>query len=177
MSAWQGNMLTSHVAADNVSPDSLSFSGLVSIQGQSMLPSPNHAKYYQESKQNPEFEFSSTKPDLNSTVDTIKIIPADLLISNGQLQPQAFSSQSLIRNQSSSLGSLLATHSSSKKSSGKTGSVMKHQEQHSKASRHKTNESTARRRFGQKMKCFLSPCRDSQAIKPTVAKAQTIPEI
>ncbi|RYR59690.1 hypothetical protein Ahy_A05g025615 [Arachis hypogaea] len=91
MAAWQGNMLTSHVAADSVSPDSLSFSGLVSIQGQSMLPSPNNAKYYQESKQNPEFKFSSTKPYLNSIVDAIKIIPTNLLISNGQLQPQAFS--------------------------------------------------------------------------------------
>ncbi|MED6183730.1 hypothetical protein PIB30_040364 [Stylosanthes scabra] len=175
MASRQGNIHTSYVAADSVSPDSLSFSGLVSIQGQAMLPSPNHAKYYQESKQNPEFEFSSTKPDLSSTVDAINITPADLLISNGQLQPQALSSQSLTRNQSSSLGSLLATHNSSKKSSGKSGSVMKHQEQHSKASRHKNNESTTTRRLSQKMKCFLSPCRDSQAIKPTAAKAQTVP--
>ncbi|MED6182336.1 hypothetical protein PIB30_027578 [Stylosanthes scabra] len=167
MASRKGNIHTSYVAADSVSPDSLSFSGLVSIQGQAMLPSPNHAIHYQESKQNPEFEFSSTKPELTSTVDTINIAPADLLISNGQLQPQALSSQSSIRNQSSSLGSFLATHNSSKKSSGKSGSVMKHQEQHSKAS--------TTRRFSQKMKCFLSPCRDSQAIKPTAAKAQTIP--
>lgn len=178
MATWHGNMLTSHVAADSISPDSLSFSGLVSIQEQSKLPSPNQAKYYQVSKQDPEFEFTSTKQNLNSAVNMMKITPADLLISNGQLQPQALAfqtSQSLIRNPPSSSGPLLATHGSSKKSSGKTGSAMKYHEQLDKASRHTNKESTVTRtRFGQKMKCFLSPCRDSRAIKPGAAKAQTV---
>ena len=56
---------------------------------QPKLPSPNRAKHYQVSKHDPEFEFTSTKANLNSAVNPIKITPADQLISNGRLQPQA----------------------------------------------------------------------------------------
>lgn len=174
MDTWQGNKLTSHVEADSIS---LSFSGLVSIQDQQpKLPSPNQAKHYQVSKQDPEFEFTTTKANLNSAVDPIKITPADLLISNSQLQPQALAfqtNQSLIP---SSLSPSLAIPNSRKMSSGKTGSASKYHEKLDKASKHTNMESTVRRaRFGQKMKCFLSPCRNSIAIQPGAAKAQTAP--
>lgn len=177
-----GNKLTSHVADDSISYslDSLSFSGLVCIQDhQPKLPSPNRAKHYQVSKHDSEFEFTSTKANLNSAVNPIKITPADQLISNGRLQPQALviqTNQSLIRNLPSSSSSLLATHSSSKMSCSKTGSNMKYHEQLNEASKHANKKSTVTRTgFGQKMKSFLSPCRECQTIKQGAVKAQTVP--
>ncbi|KAG4971455.1 hypothetical protein JHK85_037876 [Glycine max] len=152
-----GNKLTSHVADDSISYslDSLSFSGLVCIQDhQPKLPSPNRAKHYQ-------------------------ITPADQLISNGRLQPQALAiqtNQSLLTNLPSSSSSLLATRSSSKMPSGRTDSKMKYHEQLNKASKHTNKKSTVTRTgFGQKMKSFLSPCRECQTIKQGAVKAQTVP--
>jgi len=45
------------------------------------------------SKNDTEFEFTSTKANLNSAVSAIKITPADKLISTGQLRPQALAIQ------------------------------------------------------------------------------------
>lgn len=76
--------------------DSISFSGLVSssIQDhQPKPPSPNRAEHYMVSKNDTEFEFTSTKANLNSAVSAIKITPADKLISTGQLRPQALAIQ------------------------------------------------------------------------------------
>ncbi|XP_027366092.1 uncharacterized protein LOC113872601 [Abrus precatorius] len=175
-----GNMLISHVADDSISLDSLSFSGLVAIQDQQpKLPPPNQTKGYQVSKHDPEFEFTSTKTNLNFAVNPIKTTPADRLISNGQLQPQALAfqtKQSLITNPPGYPNSLITTHSSSKMSSRKTGSAMKYHEKLNKASKHTNKESTVTRTgFGQKMKSFLSPCRECRTIKPGAVKAQTVP--
>ncbi|KAK7327852.1 hypothetical protein VNO77_21945 [Canavalia gladiata] len=173
-----GNKLTSHVADDSYLLDSLSFSGLVSIQDQQLKLPSNQAKHGQVSTHDPEFEFTSTKANLNSAVNPIKITPADQLISNGQLQPQELAFQtnhSLIINPPSSSSSLLATHSSSKVSSRKTGSTMKYHELN-KASKHTNKESVMTGAgFGQKIKSFLLPCRECRTIKPGAVKAQSVP--
>lgn len=202
MDTRQGSKLTSNVAADDsISLDSLSFTGLVSVHDQlPKLPSPNHqAKHYRVSKHDPEFEFTSTKENFNSAVNSIKITPADQLISNGQLQPQAQAfqtTQSLITNpprsaRSQALAfqttrsliasppssrSLLAIHVSSEMSNGKTGSSMKYHEQLGKAGKHTNKQSTVTTRtwFGQKMKSFLSPCQECRTVKPGAVKAQTV---
>ncbi|KAK7246472.1 hypothetical protein RIF29_41340 [Crotalaria pallida] len=180
MDILQGNKFTSYAEDDSISPDSLSFSGLVCIQNQQpKLPSPNHAKHHnQVSKNDPEFEFTSTKAYLNSAVNPIKTKPADMLISNGQLQlqPQAHAfqtNQSLIR---SAFRPSPATRNIRKMSSGKTGRANGSHEKHDKASQSTDMESTAKRaQLGQKMKCFISPCRNSKAITPGAVKAQTAP--
>ncbi|CAL0309327.1 unnamed protein product [Lupinus luteus] len=177
MDTLQLNKLTSHVETGSFSPDSLSFSDLVSIQHQQPnFPSSHHAKHYQVSNQNPEFEFSSTKANLNSAVNPIKITPADQLISNGQLKPQALACQT--PNQPLVPGSLSptpATRNSRKVSRGKTGGAMKYHEKLDKASKHTNMESTVKgAHFGQKMKCFL--CSNSKAITPGTVKAQPAPQ-
>ncbi|XP_020234606.1 uncharacterized protein LOC109814558 [Cajanus cajan] len=174
-----GNKLTSHASDNSTALDSLSFSDLVSIQEQQpKSPSPNRAKQYQVSKYDPEFEFTSTNANFNSVVNTIKITSADQLISNGQLRPQALSmqtNQSLITKPPNSSRSLLATNSSSKMSCGKTGNTKKYHEQN-KASNHTNKKSMVTRTgFGQKMKSFLSPCRECRDIKQGAVKAQTVP--
>lgn len=175
-----GNNLTSHVVDDSITLDSLSFSDYVSIPDQQpKSPSPNRARHYQVSKYDTEFEFTITKANFTSAVNPIKTTPADQLISNGQLQPQAVvikTNQSLITNPPGSSSLLLAaTHSSSKMSSGKTGSTKKYHEKLNKASKHTNKESTVTRTgFGQKMKSFLSPCRECRTIKPGAVKAQTV---
>ncbi|XP_057430954.1 uncharacterized protein LOC130723833 [Lotus japonicus] len=182
MDTRQANKLTSHVAADNISMDSLSFSDLVCVQDQQpKFPSSNHAKRYQVSKHSSEFEFTTTKPNLNSAVNRIKITSADQLISNGQLQPQALpfqTTQCVIINRPSSLSPLQATHISGKMPSGQTITATKYHEKLSKSSKHTTtNKQTtvARTGFRQKMKSFLSPCRECQTIKHDAVKAQTVP--
>ncbi|XP_073225223.1 uncharacterized protein [Cicer arietinum] len=179
MDTRKGNKLPSKLVSDSISMDSLSFSGLVSIQDQQpKFPSPpNHAKHYQVNKHDPEFEFTNSKANLNSVVNLIKLTPADQLISNGQLQPQAFAFQttpSLIPNPPGSSRPLLANHINSEMSSRKTGSTMKYHEL-GKASKHTNKQSTtARTGFGQKMKSFLSPCKECRTIKPDAVKAQTV---
>lgn len=178
MDTRQGNKLISQVRADSMSMDSLSFSGLVSIQDQqSKLPSPPKHYQYQVTKHDSEFEFKNTKANLNSAVNAIKFTPADQLISNGHLQPQALAfqtTQSFITKPPGSSRSLLATHISSEMPSGKTASPMRYREL-GKASKHTNKQSTVTRRgFGQKMKSFLSPCRECQTIKPDAVKAQTV---
>ncbi|KAK7412369.1 hypothetical protein VNO78_03825 [Psophocarpus tetragonolobus] len=176
-----GNKLTSHVEYDSISHslDSLSFSGLVSIQDQQRKPpSPNRAKPYEVSKNDPEFEFTSSKANFNSAVNPIKITPADKLISNGQLFPRALviQNQSLTTNPHSSSSSLRATHSSGKMSCGKTGSKMKYHEQLYQASKHTNKKSTVTRTgIGQKIKYFLSPCRECRTIKQGDVKEQNTP--
>lgn len=181
MDTKKGNKPPSKVVTDSLSMDSLSFSGYVSIQDQQQnFPSPpNQAKHFQVSKLDLDFEFTNPKANLNSAVNPIKITPADQLISNGQLQPKAFAfqttPQSLIINPTSSSRSLLATHISSEMSSGKKGSTMKYHEL-GKASKHATNKQSTvtRKGFGQRVKSFLSPCRECKIVKPCAVKAQTV---
>ncbi|OIV91730.1 hypothetical protein TanjilG_26583 [Lupinus angustifolius] len=127
------------------------------------------------SKQDPEFEFISTKANLNSAVNPIKITPADLLISNGQLKPQALTCQTTNQPlKPSSLSLTLATPNSHKVSRGKTGGAMKYHEKLDKASKHTNMESMVKgAHFGQKMRCSL--CRNSRAITLSTVKAQTAP--
>nr|XP_027186136.1 uncharacterized protein LOC105851660 [Cicer arietinum] len=138
MDTRKGNKLPSKLVSDSISMDSLSFSGLVSIQDQQpKFPSPpNHAKHYQA------FAFQTTP--------------------------------SLIPNPPGSSRPLLANHINSEMSSRKTGSTMKYHEL-GKASKHTNKQSTtARTGFGQKMKSFLSPCKECRTIKPDAVKAQTV---
>ncbi|KAJ1394039.1 hypothetical protein SESBI_34577, partial [Sesbania bispinosa] len=98
---------------------------------------------YQVRKHDPEFEFTCTKANFNSAANPVMITPADQLISNGQLQPQALASQttqSLITNPHRSSSSLQPTRISSKTSRGKRGSTVKYHEQIGKASQRSTVE-------------------------------------
>lgn len=181
MYTMKGNKPPTKLVSDSISMDSLSFSGLVSIQDQQKnLPSPpKQAKHFQVSKHDQEFEFTNPKVNLNSPVSPIKITPADQLISNGQLQlqPQAFAfetTQNLIVTPTSSSRSLLASHISSEMSSGKTGSSMKYHEL-GKAKKHTNKQNTMKRTgFCQKIMSFLSPCRECRTAKQGAVKAQTV---
>ncbi|KAK7331956.1 hypothetical protein VNO80_28701 [Phaseolus coccineus] len=117
-------------------------------------------------------------PSSPNRVEHYLIIPADKLISNGQLRPQALAIQTnqiLITNPPSSSSSLQATHSSSKMSGGKTGSNMKCNE-HNKARKHiHKKRPEIRTLFGQKMKSLLSPCQQCWTVEQGAVKAQTIP--
>jgi hypothetical protein len=179
MDTRKGNKLPSKFVSDSISMDSLSFSGYVSIQDQQtkLPPPPNQTKHFQVSKHELEFEFTNMKANLNSAVNPIKTTPADQLISNGQLQPQAFAfqtTQNLIINPTSSSRSLLATHIGSEMSSGKTGNTMKYHEL-GKSNKHTNKESSVRKiGFFKKIKTFLSPCRECRTVKPGAVKAQTV---
>ncbi|XP_058765209.1 uncharacterized protein LOC131638661 [Vicia villosa] len=178
----KGNKPPTKLVSDSISMDSLSFSGLVSIQDQQKnlhSPPTNQAKQFLVSKHDQEFEFTNPKVNLNSPVNPIKITPADQLISNGQLQlqPQAFAfqtTQNLIVTPTSSSRSLLAAHSGSEMASGKTGSSMKYHEL-GKESKH-TNKPNTKKRTGfcQRMKSFLSPCRECRTAKQGAVKAHTV---
>ena len=174
------NKISKDAAAENSSAESLSFAGLVCIQDQ-QSQSPNiSAKKI--NKQDPEFEFGRTRPDLNAT-DPIKYFPADLLISDDKIQPEAFLLQSkrsyLITQSSQDLllaqDSLPATHSSSRRSNANT-SGMKVSDKPNHMVNNQENRHTAERSsFGRKLfQTFLSPCRQCHAITPTV-KAHTVP--
>lgn len=129
MEARQRTKLTSVVAAeaDTISLESHSFVGLVSIRDQKSNYPPD-----QESKTSQEFEFAGTGPNSSSAANPM-ITPADLLVSNGQLQTQelAFrSNQSFVTNPPSFRCSLQATHCSSQKSSGQIDNTSKYNELH-----------------------------------------------
>lgn len=166
MGTREGNRLVSHVQADSISVDSLSFAGLVCIEDQQPKPSvPN--KYYRVSKTDPDFEFSTNKSDSNSSTNNpIKITPADVLISNGKIKPQELAT--FQPNSPSSLSTLLGIdhHVKSNMSNGPI---------HSKAIKNANKEKSATRTsFGKKVcNSFLSPCRQCKAIQPRAVKAQT----
>lgn len=168
------NKISKDAAAENSSAESLSFAGLVCIQDQ-QSQSPNiSAKKI--NKQDPEFEFGRTRPDLNAT-DPIKYFPADLLISDDKIQPEAFllqSKRSHLITQSSQ-DSLPATRSSSRRSSANT-SGMKVSDKPNHMVNNQENRHTAERSsFGRRLfQTFLSPCRQCHAITPTV-KVHTVP--
>ncbi|KAM3700356.1 hypothetical protein ACB098_05G090100 [Castanea mollissima] len=154
--------------ATKLSAESLSFAGLVCIQDQ-QSQSPNISAN-QINKQDPEFEFGRSRPDLNAT-DPIKYFPADLLMSDDKIQPEAFLLQSkrfhLITQSSQDLFSRRSSDNTScMKVSDKPNHMVNNQE----------NKHTAERSsFGRKLfQTFLSPCKQCRAITPTV-KVHTVP--
>lgn len=174
------NKISKDAAPDNSSAESLSFAGLVCIQDQ-QSQSPNiNANWI--NKQDPEFEYGRTRPDLNAT-DPIKYFPADLLMSDDKIQPEAFLLQSkrshLITQSSQDLllaqDSLPATRSSSRRSSDNR-SCMKVSDKPNHMVNNQENKHTAERSsFGRKLfQTFLSPCKQCRSITPTV-KAHTVP--
>ena len=188
MGTRQGNKLAPHVAPDHSISDfsldsiSLSFAGLVSIQDhQQPNPSlPNQDQHYHRLNKLPEpdFEFATKKADLDSGANPIRIRPADVLISNGQLIPQALPSQpnrsSFKPNPPRSLRTFLATdhNISSRMPSGQTVTAKKYYEPLGKARNHSNGEKAeTRTSFGKKvLSSFLSPCRKCKAIQPGAAK-------
>ncbi|KAI9076991.1 hypothetical protein K1719_041067 [Acacia pycnantha] len=122
MGTFNGSKPPSYVlAADNISPDSLSFSGLLSIQDQqSKSPSVtlNQTKQHdQTTNQSPEFEFIVTKPAPKSaavnSVKKTKPQPANQLIAIEKSQAQAIPFQpnhTDHHHHNSSLSSLLSAH-------------------------------------------------------------------
>lgn len=147
------NKISVDVAADEGSADSLSFAGLICIQDQqSKLP-----PIIKED--DPEFEFSHTRPHLTAS-DSIKYSPPDdLLVSNG-------------RNESSSRGSSPATRGYSRRPDGMK---IKFKPNHEVRIQANTERTAASSGFGRKLfQSFFSPCRQCHAITPT-AKAHTAP--
>lgn len=174
------NKISKDAAADNSSAESLSFAGLVCIQDQqSQSPNISANRIH---KQDPEFEFGRTRPDLNAT-DPIKYFPADLLISDDKIQPEAFLLQSkrshLITQSSQDVllaqDSLPATRSSSRRSSANTSGMKVSDKPNHMVNNHENRHTAERPSFGRKIfQTFLSPCRQCRAITPTV-KAHAIP--
>lgn len=176
MGTRQGSKSQSHGGDDSISTDSLSFAGLVSVQDQHpKAPTHNHNTHYyhQVSKQDLDFEFSTIK-DLNSSANPFKITPADVLISDGKIQPFK-PNRPAILDPPISLRSLLAIdHANAKMSSGQT---RKYGDQRVKERNHKSKErSVTRTWFGHKVfRSFLSPCRKCQASQPGAIKGQSVP--
>ncbi|PON61382.1 hypothetical protein TorRG33x02_282060 [Trema orientale] len=159
------------VAADASSLESLSFSGFLCIQDQKLKSPPTNSQ--QIHKQDLEFEFSQSKQE-STTTDPSKYSPADLLISNDKILPQAFllqSKQHPQMNKPRRKGSSPATFIDSERSSDRTGA----KEESNKKKREQKEHSTSGSAFGWKLfKSFASPCRECKAATPTV-KARTIP--
>ncbi|BAT73707.1 hypothetical protein LR48_Vigan01g057000 [Vigna angularis] len=171
MGTRQGSKSQSHGGDDSISTDSLSFAGLVSVQDQHPKV-PTHY-YHQVSKQDFDFEFS-TITDLNSSANPFKITPADVLISDGKIQPFK-PNRPAILDPPISLRSLLAIdHANAKMSCGQT---RKYGDQRVKARNHKSKERNVTRTwFGHKVfRSFLSPCRKCQATQPGAIKGQSVP--
>ncbi|XP_054776343.1 uncharacterized protein LOC129284875 [Prosopis cineraria] len=166
------------LAAENISPDSLSFSGLVSIQDhQSKSPSlplnqSKHQDQNQTANQSPEFEFIVTKPIPKSaasenSVKKTKPKPAnDLIISIEQLQPQAIPFQSDhtdLHHHTSSLSSLLSAHNHGNVKRVGSGNTRKF------AGVEKGRKPRSKSSSGGKFfKSLVSPCRECRAFKPKV---------
>ncbi|KAJ7968591.1 Zinc finger, RING/FYVE/PHD-type [Quillaja saponaria] len=173
-----GNNACCDVAADSRSLDSLSFSGFLSSQDQQPKP-PSNNQFSEINKQDSEFEFGDSRGRPNSiAADPIKRSPADLLISNYQIQPQApihQPEQSPLTNNTTSLGTLLSPHSSKRSSYSKEEGQKDCNKPHHKMSKEVNKECTAPRSwFGQKVfQSFVSPCRECRAVEPT-AKGHTI---
>lgn len=163
------------VAPDNNSSESLSFAGLVCIQDQKLKSPPTNN--HRICEQDGEFAFSQTRQGPTVT-DRSTYTPADLLISNGKLIPQAFVFQPKQRpkhNHPHQRGSSPATSIAGNRSVAKTGV----QEVHDKQKQHRNQvheeNSTSRSGFGWKLfKSFASPCRECKAAKPIVM-SQAIP--
>lgn len=157
------------VAADSDSLESLSFAGFICIEDQKLIKSSPTNSPQVLHKQDSEFEFSQAKQE-STTTDTSKYSPADVLISNGKLLPQAFLIQSKT-NKPHRKGSSPVAFTGSETSSDRTGakevSVKKIQDE-------KKQSTSSRSGFGWKLlKSFASPCRECKAATPV--KTQTIP--
>lgn len=185
MGARSGNKFSSHSSEDSISCDSLSFAGLVSQDQQQKSPSStnqNKHHYQQVTKQDPDFEFSTIKPDFNnSATSPFRITPADVLISNGQIKPHAIVCQQsrrpfVAKNAPMSLRSLLAVEDIRSININQTRKY--HEQQLAKTRIHKSKEKTTETRstwFGQKVfRSFLSPCRKCQAVQPDAVKVPTV---
>ncbi|QCD84385.1 hypothetical protein DEO72_LG2g4737 [Vigna unguiculata] len=178
MGTREGNRSQSHGGDDSISTDSLSFAGLVSVQEQHpKAPTHNHNThhyYHQVTKQDLDFEFSTIK-DLNSSANPFKTTPADVLISDGKIQPFKPNGPG-ISDPPISLRSLLAIDHANAKNNA-SGQTRKYGDQRVKARNHKSKERSATRTwFGHKVfRSFLSPCRKCQASQPGAIKGQIVP--
>ena len=170
------NKISVDVAADKSSADSFSFAGLVCVQDQQaksldslQCNKPNHIQ-----KQSSDFEFSTIEESF--VTDPIKQRPADLLISNGQIVSQPIkcqSTQHMVTKQQRKRSSARATRASRKSStdntSGRQASDKPNPEFSPEFSGQKKEHSVSSSWFGQKIfKSFFFPCKESQAVKPTL---------
>ncbi|GMN50760.1 hypothetical protein TIFTF001_019919 [Ficus carica] len=155
--------------ADYSSPESISFAGLLCIQDQKLNSPPTHNHRIREQDQ--DFAFSQTRQDLTAA-DPSKYTPADLLISNGKLVPQALVFQPKQRpkhNQPRRKGSSPATLTASKRSGDKTDAREVSDKQKQKRNLVKEKNTTSRSGLGWKLfKSFASPCQECKAVKPAV---------
>lgn len=159
-------MTSFDVSTENSLSRSLSFTALVCVPEQ-------HLK--SQLKQNPEFEFVSTKAG-SGTTHQIKNFPANTSISNGPLLLQAFLSQSnhfQMTKHTSSGDRSVGRQSSSKRSSrikaspGNPSLQVRNQAN--------KDQTTKRPWFGSRiLQLFVSPCRESHALEPS-RKGHAIP--
>ncbi|KAF3451447.1 hypothetical protein FNV43_RR07542 [Rhamnella rubrinervis] len=156
------------VAADSASLDSLSFAGLVCIQDQQRKSPPTNNTAKQIHKQDPEFEFSRSRPQ-STTSSPTKSPPTDLFISNGQLLPQSYPPQPKkhqVINQQHGRGLVPSTHPHCERSSGTKVSDRQYQEQRKQV---KEKHAAPKSSFGWELfKSFVSPCRKCQAANSIV---------
>ncbi|PNX76028.1 hypothetical protein L195_g041952 [Trifolium pratense] len=163
-------------ARDSISADSFSFAGLVSIQDQ------QHQNHSAAPKPNSDFEFSTTKTELYSTVaNPFKITPADMLISNGQIKPHAIAFQpnrSFFTDPPLSLRSLLEIDIQQHINGETSSRARKYNEQVVKARNLENKERTETKTwFGHKVfKSLIAPCRKCEAVQPGAIKGQTVPQ-
>ena len=167
--------------AENSSVDSLSFAGLLSTQDQK-LQSPPTMSRHQTRKQHSDFAFCQTGHGIDAA-DPSKYPPADLLISNGRVIPQAFvfhqkQRPQIDNNQPHWKGSSTARlaqrkRSASDKRGSKEGSnrQKKNTRNHTKAEPNNTSRSGLAWNL---FKSFVSPCRECKAVKPAV-KTKAMP--
>lgn len=155
------NKISVDVAADEGSADSLSFAGLICIQDQQSKSTPIISTN-QIKEDDPEFEFSHTRPHLTAT-DPIKYSPPDLL------------NESCVVTQSSR-GSLPTTRGHSRRPDDNTGGMRVTSKQNHEVRIQANKERTAASSgFGRKLfQSFVSPWRQCRAITPTT-KVHTAP--
>ncbi|KAF2303303.1 hypothetical protein GH714_016490 [Hevea brasiliensis] len=162
------NEISMDVAADSNSCESLSFSGFLSVQDLG-LKSPQTDGIIQIRKQNQGFEFSHIADSAAQTLN--KNCPADISISGGQLQLQAFLYQSKQVNHKP--GSKGATRCNNERLNRKVSDNPNHKDRNQAKMKHTPASNLS---FGQKIfQSFVSPCRECHAHKPSI-KAHTAPK-
>lgn len=171
MATYLQNKISSDVAADNCSLDSLSFAGYLSIQDQQSTLSPLNRDRGSDKDKDRQLEVSTAAPhtiahNLNKKPPTVT------KISRSQLLPQAFlyqlkQSRATNEHDHKRLSPASGTRrrsTDSKNDSAKTSPRSNHQVR-KKANREDTVSSSW---FGQKLfQSFVSPCRECH-VKPTM---------
>ncbi|KAJ4837556.1 hypothetical protein Tsubulata_046932 [Turnera subulata] len=172
MATYLQNKSSFDVSVDSTSSDSLSFAGLLSIQDlQSNIPPSNTTN--QTKKQGPDLELNGTKQ--TSAAQSMNKNPtADMSISSGQLQLQAFLYSSQQTNMTNKPVPEDETCSNNKRltDDNTDGTKISQRTTHKERNQAKTRNAGSDSSFGQKIfHTFFSPCRECHAQEPAVRDA------